>query len=327
MNAILRDMDDETDTHVEKRADEDDILNLPDIALSKRNKSLREQDRNAYDEKESNTEVTSQELEVDTDTIVDTIPFTTEVESMGVMIDSQVCQLSLSGIMKKYQGVKMSNYSFVSDEECNHRNTQLDWMIRERENQAKETEEYKSMVNLTLSDETAIFPKDHISNKHTRLVFKELRKKELNITTTLSQQMENDSCFRSVLVKYANMKRELDSTRYSLWNDIKVKLQKERQESSMGERTFSRYVSQGEVYNAYRTYLTNKRVQQRSLFQDVSYFSSESEYCDGCRIPSGIKDFKPVMNYHNHSLIRKFVGDQETDDISSDENRWCFWNS
>lgn len=327
MNDVLKSIVDETDTQIVKKADEDDILSLPDITLSEEKKSPREQDRNAYDEKESKAEVTSRELEVDIDTIVDTIHFTTEVEPMGVTIDNQVCQLSLSGIMKKYQGVEMSNYTFVSDKECDYRNNQLDSMIRERENQAKETEEYKSMVNLTLSDETAVYAKDHISIKHTRLIFKELRKKELNITSTLSQQMENDTCFHSVLMKYVNMKKELDSTRYTVWNDIKVQLQKERQESSKNERALSRYVSQGEVYNAYRTYLTNKRVQQRSLFQDVKYFSSENKYCDGCRIPSGMKDLKPVMKYQNHFLIRKFVGDQETNDISSDENRGFFWNS
>lgn len=324
VNDVLKSIVDETDTEIAKKADDDDILSLPDITLSEKKKSPREQDRNAYDEKESKVEVTSHELDVDIDTIVDTIPFTTEVEPMGVTIHNQVCQLSLSGIMKKYQGVEMSNYTFVSDEECDYRNNQLDSMIRERENHAKETEEYKSMVNLTLSDETAVYAKDHISIKHTRLIFKELRKKELNITSSLSQQMEDDTCFQSVLLKYVNMKKELDSTRYTIWNDIKVQLQKERQESSKNERALSRYVSQGEVYNAYRTYLTNKRVQQRSLFQDVNYFSSENEYCDGCRIPSGIKNLQPIMKYQNHFLIRKFVGDQETDDISSDENRGFF---
>lgn len=312
----------ETDSEIKKSGD--DVLSLPDITLPENQNVPQKQDRNAYSEKDSHSEIDIAETEEDVNAIQDILPFTIEVDPMTLVVDGNECTLSMWNITKKYQGIHYSNYSFHTDEECKNRNEAVDRLIHEREERAKTTEEYKSMVNLTLSDETAIFASDHISLKHTRMIFKELRKKEKMIAQELTSRMANQTCFAPVLNKYIAMRKELDSTRVSIWNEVKAKLQKENAELAAERRISPRFVSQGEVYNAYRSYLTEKRVKQRSLFQDVTFYSSPNEHCDGCRIPAAVKDFKPVLNYPEHFYIRKFVGDKETTDISSDDNRGFF---
>lgn len=300
----------------------DDILSLPDLTLPKVQRS--NQDGNAYEETvRSGTEPASN-LE-DVNSIVDVLPLTTQAHSMSLPVDDAVCTLDLSNVTRKYVGIHLSNYTFPSDKACKKRNQEIDRMIREREEQVKLTEEYKEMVNLTLSDTEALFAADHISIQHTRLIFKELRQLEKNITQALEARMRNDSCFTPVLNKYIQMKKELEITRVSLWNEVKATLQQQKEQAASGKAWTPRFVSQGEVYNAYRSFLTDKRVKQRASFQEVTVFSEESKFCDGCRIPTGIKNIPVIMNYPDHLLIRKFVGDEEVTTISSDTNR-TRWN-
>ena len=305
------------DKRYSKGAD-DDVLSLPDLTLPK--KQSVNQDGNGFYEEGKATVVENSTLE-DIDSIVDVLPLTMNAEPLVLTIDNAICSLDLSNTTKKYIGVHFSNYSFSSDIECKRRNQFIDKLLREREESVKQTEEYRDMVNSTLSDQTAVFANDHISIQHTRLIFKELRQKEKNITQELERRMRNQTCFSSVIDKYTQMKKELETTRVGLWNEVKATLQKEKEEAVTSKRIAPRFVSQGEVYNAYRSYLTDKRVKQRSLFQDVKLFSDDSPYCDGCRIPTAVKNINVIMNYPQHVLIRKFVGDKEVKKIYSEDNR------
>ena len=253
---VLRDLDTEMDKRYSKGAD-DDVLSLPDLTLPKR-QSVN-QDGNGFYEEGKATVVENSTLE-DIDSIVDVLPLTMNAEPLVLTIDNAICSLDLSNTTKKYIGVHFSNYSFSSDMECTRRNQFIDKLLREREESVKQTEEYRDMVNSTLSDQTAVFANDHISIQHTRLIFKELRQKEKNITQELERRMRNQTCFSSVIDKYTQMKKELETTRVGLWNEVKATLQKEKEEAVTSKRIAPRFVSQGEVYNAYRSYLTDKRV-------------------------------------------------------------------
>lgn len=57
-----------------------------------------------------------------------------------------------------------------------------------------------------------------------------------------------------------------------------------------------------------------------STTNSVDYRSSSKKYCDGCFVLSQFKFYTAVKKYPKHYLIRKWVGNEETEQIYTNAN-------
>lgn len=187
-------------------------------------------------------------------------------------------------------------------------------LIKQEDMVLKTREYYEMRKTQTTSNET-FFPSDHHSLEHVRSVYKGVALLEKQVVSILYDRMKEDPCFSPIISRYDEMYDELAGNRTEKWLRLRDELIAEAQ--AKGGKT----VSDSEVTRAYSRIQRQKHLRRHQVYLSYEFKSDSRIYCDGCysRIP--LKDFQVVGEYPQHFLIRKWVGDKEVSEISTDANR------
>ena len=192
----------------------------------------------------------------------------------------------------------------------------VDADIRHSEARVTESEKYLRMRDEVLEDTEIVYPSDHLSVQYTRLVYLNISDRERRVISMLYDRMNRSKCMIPILEKYQRMTEELNIDKELLWNQTKELILQEMEVNGQLTDSLDEMIE-----DRVRTDQYQKRRQRLNRYFSVKYFSSEQKYCDGCPIPSGIKHFKAIFQYPNHYLIRKWIGNEETNEIYSNSNR------
>ena len=235
---------------------------------------------------------------------------------LDITVGKESCSLLVSGVTKKgLSELPRTHYAFSSQAACRYRNRKYDAPFLKHDYDTRNMTEFLIMQNETLQDQSIRLPADHMDIRHTRLVFKRIRQREMRVVTTLTERMNHSSCFQTALKKYEEMTAELQLDREDEWERLRKQIQQSRLVSS------NRPVTQMEIYTAYKNLQSSRRGDRQESYQNVFVYSDNPSLCDGCPMPMGIKRFVAHSIYQEHFLIRKFVGDREESEVSTEAKR------
>lgn len=235
---------------------------------------------------------------------------------LNIIVGKESCSLLVSGVTKKgLSELPRVHYAFSSQAACRSRDRKYDAPFLQHDLDTRNMTEVLIMQNETLHDESSRVPLDHIDIRHTRQVFKRIRQREMRVVTTLTERMNQSNCFQAALKKYEEMTVELNANRDNEWEMLRRKIQLSRSPSQ------TRPITQMEIYAAYKNLQSTRRGGRQEAYQSVFVHSDNPSLCDGCPMPTGVKHFVARTFYPQHLLMRKFVGDSEVSEVSTEANR------
>ena len=127
--------------------------------------------------------------------------------------------------------------------------------------------------------------------------------------------MNESKCLQPVVAKYQKMTSDLTIDRESLWNQTKQMVTEPRRRAGQLSN-----VTDEMVEEAFRNEQYEKKKERLEHYYSVDYRSSSKKYCDGCFVLSQFKFYTAVKKYPKHYLIRKWVGNEETEQIYTNAN-------
>lgn len=236
------------------------------------------------------------------------------------LLINSACQLEVSNILPPdympRNSLPRGDYSNESKLFQAYR--QVDKDIMHSESKVSETPEYLQMRDEVLEDRDIVYPSDHLSVQYTRLVYLNVSDRERRVVNMLYDRMNHSECMQPILQKFRRMTEELAVDKELLWNQTKRIILSEMETNGQLTDTLDEMIE-----DRIRTDQYQKRRERLNRYFSVKYYSSDQQYCDGCPMPSGIKHFKAIHQYPKHYLIRKWIGNEETDVIYSNFNRTC----
>ena len=243
-------------------------------------------------------------------------------KSLFLSIGEKKCHLEITNILPPvHMPLGPSLFDDTMDEDAYRRKyAHVDRQITHTESLARESPEYVQMRREVMEDTEILYPSDHLSIQYTRKVYLNVSNRESHVVSGLYSRIESSPCLKSAAAKFEKMTNDLAVNRELLWNSTKQTLMKEmRVNGQLGEpddKLVEEVIRNDE-------YLHRKK--RLSQYFSVQYFSSSNKFCDGCPIELGSKNFKPVLKYPKHYLIRKWEGNDEVDTIYTNENGRKIW--
>lgn len=184
-----------------------------------------------------------------------------------------------------------------------------------QEDMALKTREYYEMRKTQTTSNDTFFPNDHLSLEHARSVYKGVAFLEKQVVSVLYDRMKEDPCFTPIINRYDEMFDELVGNQTEKWLRLRDQLIEEAQ--AKGGKT----VSDKEVSRAFARIQRQKQLRRHQVYLSYEYKSDSRIFCDGCYSRTPLKDFQVIGEYPQHFLIRKWVGNKEVSEISTDANR------
>lgn len=190
-----------------------------------------------------------------------------------------------------------------------------DQELIKQEDMILKTREYYEMRKTQTSSNETFFPSDHLSLEHVRSVYKGIAYLEKQVVSILYDRMKEEPCFSSIITRYDEMYDELTGNKTEKWLKLQDQLIAEAQ--AKGGKT----VSEKEVTRSYSRIQRQKQLRRHQEYLAYEYKSDSRYYCDGCYSRVPLKDYQVIGEYPQHFLIRKWVGNKEVSEISTDANR------
>ena len=252
----------------------------------------------------------------------DDYTFKAPQKSLYLNIGTNKCHMEVTNILpSEYMPMKSSVFDDMMDEDGYRRKyAYVDRQLSHSESLARESPEYNQMRREVMEDTEILYPSDHLSVQYTRKVYLNVSDRESYVVSGLYSRIEESTCLSSAATKFIDMTNQLSVNRELLWNSTKQALMKEmRVNGQLGEPEDSL------VEETIRNEEYTHRKKRLSRYFSVKYYSSSDKLCDGCPIELGSKNFKPVLKYPKHYLIRKWEGNKEVDTIYTNENGRSIW--
>ena len=118
-----------------------------------------------------------------------------------------------------------------------------------------------------------------------------------------------------IIEKYNRMTSDLTIDRESLWNQTKQMVTETRRRAGQLSN-----VTDEMVEEAFHNEQYEKKKERLKHYYSVDYRSYNPKYCDGCFILTQFKFYTAIKKYPKHYLIRKWVGNEETEQIYTNAN-------
>lgn len=211
----------------------------------------------------------------------------------------------------------------TTEKENKARIPKVDAELIEREEWGRDLKSYEEMRESARYEMDGIYANDHIELRHAKTMYKSIHELELDVVEKMIDRMNATKCFDSVFDRYNEMTRELSLERMDEWNLLKNQIVSTKKGNSLSENELSQQVN--DAFN----HLQDERKKQRlhKYYNDDYFTNSTSEYCDGCAIvkkkgkPLYTKYLVSKRRFNNGLLIRKWIGNTETEDITSVDHR------
>lgn len=206
-----------------------------------------------------------------------------------------------------------------TDETLRARNEIVDAELLAQEKWIRSTKEFDTMRRVVMEEKSAVYPSDHFDYAYTRNMYLHIRDLESMVIDALYQRLEQSSCFQPIYEKYLRMNEELLPSQTEKMEKVRSDLiAGKRKNMSRRQRTV--VISDEEVKAELFRREDDARKQKLKAFQSVEYYSDKAQaYCDMCKLRWSKKG--TVSSLPEHFTIRKWVGNQETNDISTNTNR------
>lgn len=198
------------------------------------------------------------------------------------------------------------------------RNSEVDAHLWKMEQWIRNTKQFDEMRSQALKDPDILYPSDHFDYAFTRDRYISIRSLETQVISRLYERMQEIPCFSSVIRKYDLMSREVSASRRDRIEQIRNQIMKERK----GKRRFVNVTSE-EAESELNKRMTEKLVKYQREFKRVKHFSDHSPVCDAC-FRGRLRTFAVTYSLPNHFKIRKWVGNVESREIFTDDNRCRF---
>ena len=246
------------------------------------------------------------------------------------ILKKQSCKVDISNIIPASYLKNSVDLPLPTTEKENlERIPHVDAELIEREEWGRDLKSYEEMRESARYEMDGIYANDHIELRHAKTMYKSIHELELDVIEKMIDRMNATKCYDSVFDRYNEMTRELSLERIDEWNLIKKQINATKNVDKMDEDELSKQVN--EEFN----HLQDERKKQRlhKYYNDDYFTVKTSEYCDGCTIvkkkgqPLYSKYLTSKRRFKNGLLIRKWIGNTETDDITSVDNRLLLSNT
>ncbi len=210
---------------------------------------------------------------------------------------------------------KSSNWT---DKTFQERNKLVDAEMLAQEKWIRSTKEFDKMRSVVMEEDNAMYPSDHFDYGYTRNVYLHIRNLESMVVDTLYQRMQQSPCFKSIDDKYIRMNEELLPTQTERLEKIRAEIYASRRKNRARYKNL--VVTDEEVNSELTRREEEARKQKMLAFRSVKYYSDTNQsYCDMCNLrwPKPGK----ASSLPEHFKIRKWIGNKEVKDISTNTNR------
>ncbi|KAK8799970.1 hypothetical protein WA588_002790, partial [Blastocystis sp. NMH] len=234
-----------------------------------------------------------------------------------IHVGEKACRLEITNILPENymprRPIPKENYQ----EEAKYRRAyqSVDADIVRSERDVSSSSVYLQMRSAVMEDKEVLYPSDHLSIKYTRHVYINVSERERFVINALYHRMNESKCLQPVVAKYQKMTSDLTIDRESLWNQTKQMVTETRRRAGQLSN-----VTDEMVEEAFRNEQYEKKKERLEHYYSVDYRSSSKKYCDGCFVLSQFKFYTAVKKYPKHYLIRKWVGNEETEQIYTNAN-------
>ena len=234
-----------------------------------------------------------------------------------IHVGEKACRLEITNILPENymprRPIPKENYR----EEAKYRRAyqSVDADIVRSERDVSSSSVYLQMRSAVMEDKEVLYPSDHLSIKYTRHVYINVSERERFVVNALYHRMNESKCLQPVVAKYQKMTSDLTIDRESLWNQTKQMVTETRRRAGQLSN-----VTDEMVEEAFRNEQYEKKKERLEHYYSVDYRSSSKKYCDGCFVLSQFKFYTAVKKYPKHYLIRKWVGNEETEQIYTNAN-------
>lgn len=238
-------------------------------------------------------------------------------ERRYIHVGDKSCRLEITNILPDNYMPRdpISEDNYQEETKCHRAYQSADADIIHSERDLSSSQAYLQMRSAVMEDKEILYPSDHLSIKYTRHVYRNVSERERYVINGLYHRMNESDCMQPILAKYKQMTSDLTIDRESLWNQTKQMVTETRRRAGQLSN-----VTDDMVEEALHNEQYEKKKERLKHYYSVDYRSSSKKYCDGCFIISQFKFFTAIKKYPKHYLIRKWVGNEETEQIYTNAN-------